>query len=113
MPLSLNPTTTTTTYTDDMIDDILDAKVDDTEMIDYALKTYVTDAVGVKQATLSAGTTVTNAQASLSGTKIKNIVPGTGISMTADANNITITGQAALSAGTTITNAQAILSGGK
>ncbi len=55
---------------------LLDAKVDDTEMADYALKTYVNTAVGAKQATLSAGTTTTNARAIFSGTIIKNIVPG-------------------------------------
>ena len=43
-----------------------------------------------KQATLSAGTIATNSQAVLSGSIIKNIIPGTGTSIVSDANNITI-----------------------
>ena len=52
-----------TTYTKTAMDTFLDKKVDDTEMTDYALKTYVTTAVGTKQATLTTGTAVTNSQA--------------------------------------------------
>ena len=61
-------------------------------MTEYALKTYVTTAVSTKQATLSNGTAATNSKAILSGSTIKNSVPGTGISLTSDANNITVTG---------------------
>ena len=49
-----------TTYTRLATNDLLDAKVDDTEMTEYALKTHVTTAVSTKQATLSNGTTATN-----------------------------------------------------
>ncbi len=40
-----------------------------------------------KQATLNNGTTATNSNAILPGNIIKNIVPGTGISLTSDNNN--------------------------
>ena len=46
-----NKADTSTTYTQSVTNDLLDAKVDDTEMADYALKTYVTTAVSTKQAT--------------------------------------------------------------
>ena len=81
-----------TTYTRLVTNDLLDKKVDDTEMVDYALKTYVTSAVNTRQATLGNGTAITNSQAILATDKIKNIVPGTGISMVSNDNNITITG---------------------
>ena len=80
------------TYTQIVTNGLLDKKVDDTEMTDYALKTYVTTAVGTKQATLTTGTAVTNSQAILSGSIIKTIVPGTGISLSSDANGIIVTG---------------------
>ena len=48
-----------TTYTQSVTNGLQDKKVDDTEMTDYALKTYVTTAVGTKQATLSNGTAIT------------------------------------------------------
>jgi predicted ATP-grasp superfamily ATP-dependent carboligase len=70
-----------TTYTRLVTDDLLDAKVDDTELADYALKTYVTTAVGTRQATLSNGTEVTNSKTILFGNIIKNIVPGTNITL--------------------------------
>ena len=63
-----------TTYTRLVTNDLLDKKVDDTEMADYALKTYVTSAVNTRQATLSNGTAVTNSQAILSVAKIKKIL---------------------------------------
>ena len=82
-----------TTYTQSASNLLLDAKVDGTEMTNYALKTDVTAAVSTKQATLSNGTAITNSKAILSGSTIKNIVPGIGsISLTSDENNITITG---------------------
>ena len=81
-----------TTYTRLVTNDLLDKKVDDTEMVDYAHKTYVTSAVNTRQATLGNGTAITNSQAILATDKIKNIVPGTGISMVSNDNNITITG---------------------
>ena len=81
-----------TTYTRLVTNDLLDKKVDDTEMADYALKTDVTSAVNTRQATLGNGTAITNSQAILATDKIKNIVPGTGISMVSNDNNITITG---------------------
>ena len=61
-------------------------------MTNYAPKTYVTTAVSTKQATLSNGTAATNSKAVLSVNIIKNIVPGTGISLTSDENYITVTG---------------------
>ena len=76
--------------------------------------------IDAKQATLNNGTAVTNSQAILSGTKIKNIVPSTGISMTSNIDNITITGidsydkpnidAKLLTINTDITNKQATLS---
>ena len=60
-----------TTYTKTSMDTFLDKKVDDTEMTDYALKTYVTTAVGTKQATLSNGTEVTDSKTILFGNIIK------------------------------------------
>ena len=60
-----------TTYTQSVTNGLLDKKVDDTEMSDYALKTYVTTAVGTKQATLSNGTEVTNSKTILFGNIIK------------------------------------------
>ena len=60
-----------TTYTQSVTNGLLDKKVDDTEMTDYALKTYVTTAVGTKQATLSNGTEVTNSKTNLFGNIIK------------------------------------------
>ena len=123
-----------TTYTKTSMDAFLNAKVDDTEMTDDALKTYVTTAVGTKQATLTTGTAVTNSQAILSGSIIKTIVPGTGISLSSDANGIIVTGtdaydksnidgkittintnvaakQATLSNGTEVTNSKTLLFG--
>ena len=122
------------TYTQIVTNGLLDKKVDDTEMTDYALKTYVTTAVGTKQATLTTGTAVTNSQAILSGSIIKTIVPGTGISLSSDANGIIVTGtdaydkanidgktttintnvtakQATLSNGTEVTNSKTLLFG--
>ena len=75
-----NKAETSTTYTRSATNTLLDAKVDDTEMTDYALKTDVTTAVSTKQATLSTGTASTGSQSILSGTTIKAIMPGTGIS---------------------------------
>ena len=80
------------TYTQIVTNGLLDKKVDDTEMTDYALKTYVTTAVGTKQATLSNGTEVTNSKTILFGNIIKNILPGTNISLSSDDNKITING---------------------
>ena len=60
-----------TTYTQSVTNGLLDKKVDDTEMTDYALKTYVATAVGTKQATLSNGTEVTNSKTILFGNIIK------------------------------------------
>ena len=103
-------------------------------MADYALKTYVTTAVSTKQATLSTGLASTGSQSILSGTTIKTIVPGTGVSLSSDVNGIAVTGidaydkanidskistintnvgakQATLSAGTATTGSQSILSG--
>ena len=59
--------------------------------IDGKLTTINTNITN-KQATLSNGTTATNSKAILFGNIIKNIVPGTNISLTSDDNNITITG---------------------
>ena len=59
--------------------------------IDGKLSTINTNITN-KHATLSNGTAVTNSQAILSGNNIKNIVPGTGISLASDENNITVTG---------------------
>jgi hypothetical protein len=81
-----------TTYTRLVTDGLLDAKVDDTEMTNYALKTDVATAVSTKQATLSTGLASTGSQSILSGTTIKTIVPGTGISLSSTANGITVTG---------------------
>jgi hypothetical protein len=130
-----------TTYTRSATNDLLDAKVDDTEMKDYALKTDVTSSLNTKQATLSTGTASTGSQAILSGTTIKTIVPGTGVSLSSDVNGITVTGidahnktkqqlvflktkanssdvtaslnnkQETLNTGTAVTGSQAILSG--
>ena len=68
-----------TTYTRTVTNSLLDAKVDDTEMVNYAVKTEVTTALNTKQATLTAGTASTGSQAILSDNTIKNIVPGTGV----------------------------------
>ncbi len=54
--------------------------------------TTINTNVTAKQATLSAGTAVTGSQAILSGTTIKHIVNGTGISLSSDVNGITVTG---------------------
>ena len=59
--------------------------------IDGKLTTINTNITN-KQASLSNGTTATNSKAILSGNIIKNIVPGIGVSLTSDDNNITITG---------------------
>ncbi len=75
-----NKAETSTTYTRSVTNGLLDAKVDDTEMVNYAIKTDVTTSLNTKQATLSAGTATTGSQSILSGSTIKNIVPGTGIS---------------------------------
>ena len=82
--------------------------------------TNINSKIDAKQATLNNGTAVTNSQAILSGTKIKNIVPSTGISMTSNIDNITITGidsydklnidAKLLTINTDITNKQATLS---
>ena len=45
-----------TTYTRTVTNSLLDAKVDDTEMVNYAVKTEVTTALNTKQPTLTAGT---------------------------------------------------------
>ena len=55
--------------------------------IDGKLTTRNTNIIN-KPAALSNGTTATNSKAILSGNIIKNIVPGTGISLTSDENNI-------------------------
>ncbi len=60
-------------------------------MTNYAPKTDVTASLNTKQATLSAGTASTGSQSILSGSLIKNIVPGTGISLLSDVNGITVT----------------------
>ncbi len=60
-----------TTYTRLATNELLDAKVDDTEMTAYALKTYVTTAVSTKQATLNNGATVENSKTLLFGNIIK------------------------------------------
>ena len=65
-----NKADTSTTYTKSASNLLLDAKVDDAEMTNYALKTDVTAAVSTKQATISNGTEVTNSKAILSGCTI-------------------------------------------
>ncbi len=60
-------------------------------MAAYAVKTEVTASLNTKQATLTAGTSPTGSQAILSGSTIKNIIPGTGMSLSSDANGIVIT----------------------
>ena len=82
-----------TTYNMTTVNNLLDAKVDDTEMAAYAVKTEVTTALNTKQDTLTAGTASTGSQAILSGSTIKNIIPGTGMSLLSDVNGIVITGR--------------------
>ena len=81
-----------TTYTRTVTNSLLDAKVDDTEMVNYAVKTEVTTALNTKHATLTAGTASTGSQAILSASIIKNIALGTGVTLSSDANKIVITG---------------------
>ena len=61
-------------------------------MTNYALNTDVTASLNTKQATLSTGTATTGSQSILSGSLIKTIVPGTGISLSSNVNGITVTG---------------------
>ena len=61
-------------------------------MVNYAVKSEVTASLSTKQPTLTAGTASTGSQAILSASIIKNIAPGTGVTLSSDANKIVITG---------------------
>ncbi len=53
----------------------------------------VTTSLNTKQATLTAGAATTGSQSILSGSTIKNIVPGTDRSLSSDVNGVTVTGR--------------------
>ena len=72
------------TYTKTETSEFLNAKANASD---------VTTSLNTKQATLSAGTASTGSQSILSGSTIKKIVPGPGISLSSDVNSVTVTGR--------------------